>query len=48
MFVVTILEESKIYDKLAISVEGELLTDLYIQTKKSMVLENQGDLLPAR
>ncbi len=37
-------EESDIYDKLAISNEGELLTQVYIQTKQGMVLENQGGL----
>ena len=35
-------EESDIYDKLAISLEGHLLTDIYLQTQKSMALENQG------
>jgi hypothetical protein len=37
-------EESDIYDKLAVSNDGELLTKIYIQTKKGMVLENQGGL----
>lgn len=37
-------EESDVYDKLAVSIEGELLSDIYIQTKKSMVLENQGGI----
>jgi hypothetical protein len=37
-------EESDIYDKLAISNDAELLADLYIQTKKSMVLESQGGI----
>lgn len=37
-------EESDIYDKLAVSNDGELLTQVYIQTKKGMVLENQGGL----
>jgi hypothetical protein len=36
--------ESDVYDKLATSNEGELLSDIYIQTKQSMVLENQGGL----
>ena len=36
--------ESDIYDKLATSNEGELLSEIYIQTKQSMVLENQGGL----
>ncbi|MDJ0846587.1 MAG: hypothetical protein QNJ08_20415 [Crocosphaera sp.] len=35
-------EESDVYDKLAISLEGDLLTDVYLQTNKSMELENQG------
>ena len=35
-------EESDIYDKLAISLEGDLLTEVYLQTNKSMELENQG------
>ena len=35
-------EESDVYDKLAISLEGDLLTDVYLQTRKSMELENQG------
>jgi len=37
-------EESDIYDKLAVSNDGDLLTQIYIQTKKGMVLENQGGL----
>ena len=37
-------EESDIYDKLAVSNHEELLADLYIQTKKSMILENQGGI----
>ncbi len=36
--------ESDIYDKLAISLEGDLLREVYIQTKQSMVLENQGGI----
>lgn len=35
-------EQSDVYDKLAISLEGDLLTDIYLQTNKSMELENQG------
>ena len=35
-------EESDIYDKLAVSLEGDLLTDVYLQTRKSMEIENQG------
>lgn len=37
-------EESDIYDKLAVSNDGELLSEVYIQTKKGMVLENQGGI----
>ncbi len=37
-------KESDIYDKLAISNEGELLSEVYLQTKKSMVIENQGGI----
>ncbi len=37
-------EESDIYDKLAISNDEELLVNLYIQTKKSMVMESQGGI----
>jgi hypothetical protein len=37
-------EESDIYDKLAISNDGELLSEVYLQTKKSMVIENQGGI----
>ena len=37
-------EESDIYDKLAISNDEQLLAELYIQTKKSMVLESQGGI----
>ncbi len=37
-------EESDIYDKLAVSNDEILLADLYIQTKKSMVMEQQGGI----
>jgi len=37
-------KESDIYDKLAISNEGELLSEIYLQTKKSIVIENQGGI----
>ena len=37
-------EESDIYDKLAISNDEELLTEIYIDIRKSMVLENQGGI----
>lgn len=35
-------EESDIYDKLAISVSGDLLADIYLQHRKSMVVEQAG------
>ena len=35
-------EESVIYDKLERSVSGELLTDIFLETKRSLVLANQG------
>ena len=37
-------EESDIYDKLAVSNAEELLTKIYIDTRKSMVLESQGGI----
>jgi len=37
-------EESDIYDKLAISYSGDLLSEVYLQTRQSMVLENQGGI----
>jgi len=37
-------EDSDIYDKLAVSSEGDLLSEIYLQTKKSMVIENQGGI----
>lgn len=37
-------EESSIYDKLAVSNVGELLSEVYIQTKKEMVLKSQGGI----
>lgn len=37
-------EESDIYDKLAISNDEELLTEIYIDVRKGMVLENQGGI----
>ncbi len=36
--------ESDVYDKLAISNHGDLLADIYLQTKRGMVLENQGGI----
>ena len=35
-------EESDVYDKLAISVSGDLLTDIYLQNRKSMLIEQAG------
>ncbi|MEH6570143.1 MAG: hypothetical protein V7709_13775 [Halioglobus sp.] len=35
-------QESDIYDKLERSVSGELLTDIFLETKRSLVLANQG------
>jgi hypothetical protein len=35
-------DESDIYDTLARSVNGELLTDIFLETKRSLVLANQG------
>ena len=35
-------EEEDIYDKLAISVDGELLNDIYLQNRKSMLIEQAG------
>jgi hypothetical protein len=37
-------EESDIYDKLEVSNTGELLSEVYLQTRKSMVIENQGGI----
>jgi hypothetical protein len=35
-------DEEDVYDKLAISVTGDLLTDVYLQSRKSMVIEQAG------
>jgi hypothetical protein len=35
-------DESDIYDTLSRSVNGELLTDIFLETKRSLVLANQG------
>ena len=35
-------DEGDIYDKLERSVSGELLTDIFLETKRSLVLANQG------
>jgi hypothetical protein len=35
-------EESDVYDKLALSVEGDLLTDIYLQNRKSFAVKQAG------
>ena len=35
-------DESVIYDRLALSIAGDLLSDVYLQTRRSMELEGQG------
>jgi hypothetical protein len=35
-------EEEDVYDKLAISVSGDLLTEIYLQNRKSMIVEQAG------
>ena len=35
-------EEEDVYDKLAISVSGDLLKDVYLQSRKSMIIEQAG------
>jgi hypothetical protein len=35
-------EEEDVYDKLAVSVSGDLLTDVYLQSRKSMIIEQAG------
>ena len=35
-------EEANVYDKLAISVEGDLLTDIYLQNRKSFAIKQAG------
>ncbi len=37
-------EESDVYDKLALCIDGPLLQQIYLQTRKSMVVENQGGI----
>ncbi len=34
--------ENDVYDRLALSLDGELLRDVYLQTRKGMLLEDQG------
>ena len=35
-------EEDDVYDKLAISVDGDLLVDVYLQNRKSMQIQRAG------
>jgi len=35
-------EEEKIYDVLSLSVAGDLLTDIYLDTRRSLEIQNQG------
>ena len=35
-------EEEDVYDKLALNVDGSLLTDIYLQNRKSMLIEQAG------
>jgi hypothetical protein len=35
-------DEERIYDVLAHSVEGDLLTDIYLETRKGLEIQNQG------
>jgi hypothetical protein len=35
-------DESLVYDRLALSISGDLLSDVYLQVRRSMELENQG------
>jgi hypothetical protein len=35
-------EEEDVYDKLALSVSGELLTDIYLQNRRSMAIQQAG------
>ncbi len=35
-------EEEDVYDKLALNVDGNLLTDIYLQNRKSMLIEQAG------
>ena len=34
--------EEDVYDKLAVSVSGDLITDIYLQSRKRLVMEEQG------
>lgn len=35
-------EEDDVYDKLSVSVAGELLTEIYLQSRKSLIIEQAG------
>jgi len=35
-------DEEDVYDKLALSLDGDLLSDIYLQTRKGMEIEKQG------
>lgn len=35
-------KEEEVYDRLAMSIQGDQLTDIYIRNRKAMVLENRG------
>ena len=35
-------DEDDVYDKLAVSVDGDLLTEIYLQNRKSMLIEQAG------
>ena len=35
-------EEEDVYDKLALSVSGDLLTDIYLQNRRSMAIQQAG------
>jgi hypothetical protein len=35
-------DENLVYDRLALTISGDLLTDVYLQMRRSMELENQG------
>jgi len=34
--------EEDVYDKLALSLDGDMLSEVYLETRESMVIENQG------
>ena len=37
-------DEGRIYDRLATSIDGDLLADVYLETRKSMEVKNQGGM----